>query len=98
MFVLTVDFSLFMRSTFPYEPDPRLKGLSIYGGRNKGSESKGVGPLDAPYTMADDMRDRRWTLQDFITLEVRGIISSIAQPTVKAHNSELKPALISMFQ
>jgi len=37
-------------------------------------------------------------LQDFITLSLHSITSSIAWPTVEAHNFKLKLALMSMVQ
>jgi len=42
--------------------------------------------------------DQRRTLRDFVTLGVKGISSSITQPTIEVNNFEFKPALISMVQ
>ena len=46
--------------------------------------------------MVGEGRDQRRMVQDFVTLRVQGITSSIACPNVEAHNFELKLALISI--
>jgi len=48
--------------------------------------------------MAGGGGDQRRTLQDFVTLGVQGIASSIACPIVDANKFKLKPAHISMVQ
>jgi len=47
-------------------------------------------------SMAGIGGDQRRTLEDFVTLIVQGISSSIALLTTESNNFGLKPALISM--
>jgi len=88
-------FFPFMRSSFLYEPNPEIK-RPFHLRRKKERLEGQLHKAHNTHEMIDG--DRKRTFWDFVTLGVQCITSSIARPNVKAHNFELKSALISVVQ
>jgi len=86
-----------MRSPFAYELDPEIEWTFRLRGKKQRLEKRHKAQEESAKMYTGGEGQRR-TLQDFITLGVQGISSSIARPTVEVNNFELRSALISMVQ